>query len=408
MRVFDIAKIMGISVTELMITIRQLGIGATSHMSPLSETDNRILLDHFRAPKKKSLILIKKKQPKPHPPAPIDITPPVAEITDCPMCKAKLSGKLRPIPSRNAYWLECPRCGDFGMTTQELLSRSNYSEEQKGTISVFCRERKLRELTPPFLISDGGETDHKDGTLYISFESILQEYSLPSVTERLDKALLRLADRGPHPGDAISLTINDIPILYSVNEKEAIFILLQLYKKGFLEKKVNDLQSPLPASAQPGVKNIAILSSDGWSRVEYLRSVQTGNQSNQVFVAMFFDASMDEAYSNAIVPSIVAAGFKPFRIDLKEHNNQISDEIIAEMKRSRFMVAEFTKHRQSVYYEAVFMHGLGRPVIFCCRQDQMDEAHFDTRQYNHIIWGGHEELQEKLTNRIRATILETR
>jgi len=43
-------------------------------------------------------------------------------------------------------------------------------------------------------------------------------------------------------------------------------------------------------------------------------------------------------------------------------------------------------------------------VIWCVRKDQLDEVHFDTRQYNHIVWETPEELKEKLYQLIRAGI----
>ena len=39
------------------------------------------------------------------------------------------------------------------------------------------------------------------------------------------------------------------------------------------------------------------------------------------------------------------------------------------------------------------------------RNDQIDHVHFDTRQYNHIVYKNAEDLKVQLTNRIRATIL---
>ena len=62
------------------------------------------------------------------------------------------------------------------------------------------------------------------------------------------------------------------------------------------------------------------------------------------------------------------AGYEAVRIDEKEHTNKIDDEIIAEIRRSRFVVADFTQGkdgaRGGVYYEAGFAHGLGIEVIF--------------------------------------------
>jgi nucleoside 2-deoxyribosyltransferase len=79
--------------------------------------------------------------------------------------------------------------------------------------------------------------------------------------------------------------------------------------------------------------------------------------------------------------------------------------IVAEIRKSKFLVADFTGHRGGVYFEAGLMMGLGRPVIFTCRDADLSSAHFDTRQYNHIGWTTPAELREKLKRRIEATIL---
>ena len=149
------------------------------------------------------------------------------------------------------------------------------------------------------------------------------------------------------------------------------------------------------------------LTVDGYERIAELR----GNlDSSQAFVGMWFDESMDQAYEEGIEPAIEEAGYKPLRIDRKEHVNKIDDEIIAELRRSRFVVADFTQGddgaRGGVYYEAGFAHGLDLPVIFTCREDAVESLHFDTAHYNHIIWTTPKELREKLKTRILAVIGE--
>jgi len=123
---------------------------------------------------------------------------------------------------------------------------------------------------------------------------------------------------------------------------------------------------------------------------------------------MWFDESMKAAYEEGIEPAILEAGYEPLRIDRKEHINRIDDEIIAGIRRSRFLVADFTQGepgaRGGVYYEAGFAHGLNIPVIFTCRSDVIAKVHFDTRQYNHIAWESPADLQQRLTQRISATI----
>lgn len=142
---------------------------------------------------------------------------------------------------------------------------------------------------------------------------------------------------------------------------------------------------------------------------EYLDRLSRANpNSEQAFVAMWFDPSMNEAYDQGIDPAIQAAGYRPQRIDRKEHVNRIDDEIIAEIRRSRFVVADFTSEPQQprggVYFEAGFALGLGIPVIWMCHKDIIGEIHFDTRQYNHIAWIDPNDLFTQLKNRIEAVI----
>ena len=126
--------------------------------------------------------------------------------------------------------------------------------------------------------------------------------------------------------------------------------------------------------------------------------------SRQAFVAMWFDESMDEVYDRAIRPAIEEAGYRPYRVDMEHFSGRIDDKVIAEIRRSRFLVADFSHGsdgaRGSVYYEAGFAHGLGLEVIFCCRDGT--EPHFDTRQYNHIMWKDMEDLRERLLTRVLA------
>ena len=141
---------------------------------------------------------------------------------------------------------------------------------------------------------------------------------------------------------------------------------------------------------------------------ELARSSAGDLQLDQAFIAMWFDASMSDAYENGIEAAVRECGFKPLRIDQKEHVNKIDDEIIAEIRRSRFLIADFTsedgKPRGGVYFEAGFALALEKPVIWCCRADLLDQVHFDTRQFNHIAWEEPSDLKAKLKNRIGAIL----
>jgi hypothetical protein len=144
----------------------------------------------------------------------------------------------------------------------------------------------------------------------------------------------------------------------------------------------------------------------GWMRIEELTRIYTNTA--QAFVAMWFNDTTKAAYVDGIAPAIRKCGYEPMRIDNKEHANKIDDEIIAEIRRSRFVVADFTcekdKVRGGVYYEAGFARGLGIPVIWTCHQGSIGDLHFDTRQYNHLVWETPDGLRHSLEARIGAVI----
>lgn len=144
----------------------------------------------------------------------------------------------------------------------------------------------------------------------------------------------------------------------------------------------------------------------GWQEIER-RSLQRSD-SSQAFVAMWFNDATTDAYAQGIEPALAATGYRSMRIDKKDHNNKIDDEIIAEIRRSRFLVADFSCEpkivRGGVYYEAGFAMGIGIPVIWTCKDTSLEDLHFDTRQYAHIVWKTPADLFEQLKNRIGATI----
>jgi hypothetical protein len=146
----------------------------------------------------------------------------------------------------------------------------------------------------------------------------------------------------------------------------------------------------------------------GWEELDKLRRPRS--DSSQAFVAMWFSDETTTAYLDGIVPALIDTGYRALRIDKKEHNNRIDDEIIAEIRRSRFIVADFTcepeKPRGGVYFEAGFALGLNIPVIWTCKDTSLKDIHFDTRQYAHIVWKDPLDLYIQLKNRIGATIGE--
>ena len=222
-----------------------------------------------------------------------------------------------------------------------------------------------------------------------------------SVPSRLTAALLFLGNNISELGDYLTIGVaNDDTYRCSAftnlrNLKEISELYLMLRNTGFVEGQFS-------LSGSANVRPTA----SGWLELENL--AQRKVNSSQAFVAMWFHNSTNDTYFKGIAPALSATGYKPVRIDKKEHNNKIDDEIIAEIRRSRFLVADFTCEprnvRGGVYYEAGFAQGLDIPVIWTCRDTSIPDLHFDTRQYSHIIWKEASDLFLQLKNKIGATI----
>lgn len=258
----------------------------------------------------------------------------------------------------------CRRCGRFSLSfDMELLS---LGDEEKLRLSAFCRRSSRTVIT----------SDNVDALLS----------TVPSYTplEKLDNLLLVLAERTERLGQDADFDVSsDYPLLISTPE-EVAFLMNALKVRGFVK-----------AVSMDSGDHITM---EGWERVREIQ--KSGRDSKRAFVAMWFDESMNDLYDNAIATAITKARYIPMRIDRQPHVNRIDDEIIGQIKRCRFMVADFTGQRHSVYFEAGMMSGLGRNMIWMCKEDELDKLKFDVRQFSFIAYKDVADADKRLYNKI--------
>ena len=302
----------------------------------------------------------------------------------CPLC-----GEKSMIYEGEIFTVECSSCGSFKIIREafEDLPGEKRYKQHLHKVSAYTRSRTINGKDTITLFLGNVESNDIPG---IMIEEIIDRFP-KSISERVDRALLNLAKMSKFTGDKVALTNKDWPIFYpdSRDLNSVFFIFNQLISNGFVEG----------AAAFPSE---VMVTAKGWNRVY---EIEKGNiESRQAFIAMWFDKDMEEVAEKGFKQAIRDAGYEPLRIDNKEHNNKIDDEIVAEIRRSKFVVCDVTGNRSNVYFEAGFAIGLGLPVIWCCRSDCIDDLQFDTRQYSHIVWSDADDLRKKLYNRIRATI----
>lgn len=251
-------------------------------------------------------------------------------------------------------------------------------KEDRFLVSAWIRQKWRAGEHPPVITKEDADR-------------IARESARPTPSEKASRLLLVLGDLQRLPGNFVQLA--DLSRADAVAETDEE---LRDYL-GWL------VQGNLLASATPGLK----IQRAGWGEIQQLREQRTSS-GNRAFLAMWFDDSMDDAFFNGMKPAAAeAGGYEAYRVKDDRRAERIDAKIIAEIRACRFVVADVTGTRSAVYYEAGFAEGLGKPVIWTCRQDSEKDMgqNFDTRQIRHIVWKGTADLREQLRETIRARIV---
>lgn len=287
--------------------------------------------------------------------------------------------------------IDSPRAGGhYFISTSAAAMLESRSSEIKVLLTSWLVDQRRLGVQCPKITSD-------------TLAEVALRHRVP-VNERGDRILQLLERETAFAGEEISVDLESERCLEmlahsgSTRREELEYLLDYLRTRSFIS-----VQYVTDSAA-----DIKVLMG-GYSYLSELQRAQPST--TQAFVAMWFSDETQETRA-AIKTAIEDAGYEPRVIDEKPHNNKIDDEIIAEIRRSRFVIADFTHGekgmRGGVYYEAGFARGLGLEVISTCRQDLLDknEIHFDTRQYNHIGWEKDklEVFKKALSDRISATI----
>jgi len=123
-------------------------------------------------------------------------------------------------------------------------------------------------------------------------------------------------------------------------------------------------------------------------------------------------SDVDAIYDQVIVRVMNKENIAVSRVDRVEHNDDIDEKILELMNDADFCLADLTYARPSVYFEAGYVQGLGKPVIYMARSDHFrptpedaagnQKIHFDLQMKNIIAWTKpNVTLARKLTSRTR-------
>lgn len=270
---------------------------------------------------------------------------------------------------------------------------SEYVEENKHILHGMILNSKFPK---EYNSIDGPVLDNE------KLERIIRNASIPHTPEdKIIHLLNYLHSLQDYEGSDIELPKNEnsqdlAKRLYFKNYKELIFYLFTLKEQGLINGKES-------ITKQGSDLTRIQFTFEGLSRIIEIN--ESGNQSNRCFVAMSFSPSQNDTRETIRI-AIQDCDFEPVLIDEQHIDSDvtINDALIAEIKKAKFVVADFSEHKHGVYFEAGYALGLKKPVIYLCDQKDFDNTHFDTNHYPHIIYQSLDELKNKLQTKIEAWI----
>lgn len=330
-------------------------------------------------------------------------------IKECPVCGSDADVKN----NIERYWVECPVCGRFEMFDTKYAEKP--TDKNKLASYLFYNGKLSQPIKSDpdeffnFIGKKNAFESQFEDTPYCYHvtNDIVENWYPRTFNDKVNKFLLALSEKSDFIGKIIVLSQEELFSALFVKRYDCQNDFLKKEELlGQAEKMIDYIKDKkyidYSYDNYTGICKI-MLEPDGWKRIDELQNLQK-SKSNNVFIAMSFADDMKET-RETIKKAIIASGYIPRIMDEIEHNHQIVPEMLYEIKKSRFVIAELTGHNNGAYFEAGYALGIGKDVIQICNTEKFTEdCHFDVKQINTIIWENQDDLYERLVNRIQATI----
>lgn len=343
------------------------------------------------------------------------------EYVKCPVCgnaQTSLNNSYTPLNILDFY--TCPVCGRYELSSFKQLDGFNvnhlasylfynaflHSDVAEYRYHTIMSKEQCDKYNHEF--ENGNNTNGRP--VHID-PQIVENWYPKSFSERIDYIVKYLGAHIEHIGQQFTFSYPEMISLLFVDRQE---MSKNYFKSGLVQRSVEDCTQEakymLDSIADSGIIEYKFGSEDekavfirltpkGYSRIDELQKNTAHGKA--VLVAMKFgDDTMP--LREAIRKGITNAGYVAVFIDEVQHNDFITPELLKHIRDSKFVVADLTHQNNGAYFEEGYAMGLGKPVIQLCKQDT--KLHFDIAQKNTIMWQTEDDIPDRLSNRIKATI----
>lgn len=240
-------------------------------------------------------------------------------------------------PNGDSLGIDCERCGKYQITNNAYKDPSDLLNEKSYLLSGLSRQ----------ITEENGEK------IYIftnNIDKFLSDPKIPNeddIDAKIVKLLRWIKSRSKQFGDRINLdNAKDYTIAYCKNPQE----LNSLINLANVQNLVDYRNS----------ESTIGLSYEGWKEISILNKDRADSKNG--FIAIWIDTSMKDSV-DAISKAIKACDYTPIYISEQQYSDKIVDKALKEIQNSKFMIADMTGMRPSVFYEIGYAHALGIDVI---------------------------------------------
>jgi hypothetical protein len=290
----------------------------------------------------------------------------------------------------------CARCGEFTVRGSLIGAHPRFlNDTQRAVLSWKIRARQ------------------NDSTKFLLVESERSQWGLeeplPELQQQFDLLLLWVSKRTTL-GGSVRLELPQVFAVIGapiVDQKQLANLDWLLRDTGADKYVTSSISNRIPLGEEYARRDV-VLTFAGWERVRELE--RATSKSLEAFMAMKFgDEELNLMYNGPFKRAAKRAGFTLRTLDEGQPAGLIDAQMRVRLRRSAFVIADLTHGNKGAYWEAGFAEGLGKPVVYSCRQDvwdsEKDKPHFDTNHMYTLIWTSQKEaeIENSLTNTIRDT-----
>lgn len=291
----------------------------------------------------------------------------------CPVCK--INAEIFEGPHNDFIEVTCPICGSYKSIDFNIF-KSNLpnNDDRRPVLSHWIRKNQTE-----------GKIFNLD-TDTINY--VLENFNLPTPKEQADNLLKLLGDKSKFAGKTIDTKIVDVIGLIGAYGSSGVRYILDYLKS----EKLIVVENPStddPLRERPFDIFACHLTFQGWERYSSLN--KSSNDSNIAFMAMKYgEEELEHFYKNSLKIAIEQTGFQLTRLDERLRPGLIDDQLRVEIKKARFLIVDLTHGNKGAYWEAGFAEGLGKPVVYICKESVFNnpktKPHFDTNHLATVTW----------------------